>query len=259
MTEHVFDTDTAVTPSGKGSFSGHLHERWTIGEVPNGGYAMALMLRANQAVSDHPHPLTTTAHFLSPTSAGPVEVTTRVEKPGRSTTTVSSSLIQEGRQRITMLTTLGRLDTRSGPTTRYLEPPSLEGPFEQRRSLLMQRFPENFDFRIPEAVAGGIVGEPTGSPEIGGTIAFSDGREPDLLALAVMADGFPPVAFNLGHAAWTPTLELTIHFWNHPAPGPITAWFRAETMEGGYHDESATLWDSTGAVVARSRQLAVIL
>ncbi len=259
MTAHAFDVDTAVTRIGEDRFSGHLHERWTIGEVPNGGYAMALMLRANQEVSRHADPLTITAHFLAPTAAGPVEVTTFVDKPGRSTTTVSSSLFQEGRQRIRMLATLGDLDSRRGPTRRFLDPPSLEGPYEQRRSLLMQRFPENFEFRIPESVAGGVVGEPTGSPEMGGTIAFADGRDPDLLALPVMADGFPPVAFNLGHAAWTPTLELTIHLWNHPVAGPVTAWIRTEVMEGGYHEEIATLWDAGGNVVARSRQLAVIL
>lgn len=259
MADHDFDEDVAVEPRGDGRFDASLHERWTIGPVPNGGYVVGVMLSAVRAVSVHGDPLTTTAHFLSPTTAGPVQVQTEVVKPGRSTTTVMSGLIQEERQRVRMITTLGDLASRSGPSHRFLEPPVLAGPFEERRSTSMQSFPENFDFRIPTTVSGGIVGEPTGEAEIGGTMAFVDGRAPDLLSLPTFADGFPPVAFNLGHMAWTPTIELTVHFWNHPAPGPLTVWLHSGVVEHGYHDESGDLWDSEGTLVARSRQLALIL
>lgn len=259
MTTHAFDQDTAVVKAGDNEFHGHLHERWTIAGVPNGGYVMAVMLRAAQEVSHHLDPLTTTAHFLSPTAPGPATVLTEVVKPGRSTTTVVTALSQEGRERIRMLTTLGHLAGRTGPTHSYLVPPAMEPPFIEERSSLMQEFPKNFDFRIPKSVAGGVVGEPTGQPEMGGTIAFSDGRAPDLLCLPVIADGFAPTMFNLGYEAWTPTLELTIHFWNHPAPGPVTVWLHSGVVEQGFHDESADLWDSEGNLVARSRQFALIL
>lgn len=125
--------------------------------------------------------------------------------------------------------------------------------------MLDQNFPDNFRFEIPQRVAGGAIGQPTGEPEIGGRIAFADGRDPDLLAMPVFADGMPPAAFNLGYAAWTPTIELTVHFWNHPAPGPVTVWFHSAVVEGGYHDESGDIWDSEGRLVARSRQFARIL
>ncbi len=259
MGPYQFDRDTEVEETAPGRFVGALHERWTIGAVPNGGYVMALMLQAARAVSAHVDPFSTTAHFLSPTASGPVEVTTEVVKPGRSTTVIATSLAQADRERVRMLTILGDMEARSGPTHRFLEPPTLAGPFEKQRSLLMQNFPTNFDFQVPAEVAGGVLGHPTGRPEMGGTIAFVDGRPPDLAALMVMADGFAPVAFNLGHSAWTPTLELTIHFWCHPAPGPITVWLHSAVVEQGYHDESGDLWDCHGVLVARSRQLALIL
>lgn len=259
MTTYSFDNDTAVHETCPGRFEAELHDRWTIGTVPNGGYVMALMSRAAQSVSTHPDPFTTTAHFLSPTTIGPVEVATEVVKPGRSSTVVATSLTQEGRERVRMLTLFGDLSARSGPTHRLLEPPAMSGPFETQRSSLMQNFPANFDFRVPADVAGGVLGRPTGRPEMGGTIAFVDGRPPDLAALMVIADGFAPVAFNLGHSAWTPTLEMTVHFWRHPVPGPITVWLHSGVVEQGYHDESGDLWDSSGALVARSRQLALIL
>lgn len=258
MSDYTFDVDTSVTPLGANRFEGTLHERWNIAGVPNGGYAMALMMKACRAVSDHPDPLTLTAHFLSPTAPGGVEVVTEVVKPGRSTSTAMASLVQDGRERIRMLGTFGHLD-RDGPSHLFLAPVAIGPPFEERRSLLVQRFPENFEFRIPTSVAGGALGNPTGEPEIGGTIAFADGRPPDLLALPVFADGFAPVAFNLGYPSWTPTLELTIHFWNHPAPGPVTVWLHTDVVEGGYHDETGDLWDAEGRLVARSRQLAQIL
>ena len=258
MPTYAFDRDTAVTPLGDGCYGGALGEAWTIGPVPNGGYVMGVMLRATIAESAHPDPFTTTAHFLSPTRAGPVEVRVEVVKPGRSTTTIMTALLQEGRERVRMITTLGDMAARSGPDRRFPPPPSWEGLFEEERSPIPQRFPENFDLRIPRSLAGGVKGEPTGEPTMGGTIAFADGRPPDLLSMPVMADGFPPVAFNLGHVAWTPTVELTVHFWNHPAPGPVTAFIQGAAMVGGFHDESADLWDAGGRLVARSRQLALV-
>lgn len=259
MGEFAYDRDISVELAGDGRFRGTLHERWTIGPVPNGGYVMALMLSAALASSDHADPLTATAHFLSPTAAGPVEAEVEVVKPGRSTTTAMVGLHQEGRERVRMLCTLGDMDARSGPRHCFLAPPVLEAPFETRRSTEMQNFPENFDFRIPVSMSGGIIGEPTGEAVIGGTMAFADGRPPDLLALPTIADGFPPTAFNLGHVAWTPTIELTVHFWNRPAPGPLTVWLESGIVEHGFHDESGDVWDSEGSLVARSRQLALIL
>ena len=259
MSDYVFDADTAVTGGDGGVFQAALHERWTIENVPNGGYTMAVMLRACHAMSAHPDPLTATAHFLSPTKAGSVEMRVEEVKAGRSTSTFMAALRQDGRERVRMLTTLGHLDSRDGPTHRYLSPPTLEPPFVEQRSMLDQNFPDNFRFEIPQRVAGGAIGQPTGEPEIGGRIAFADGRDPDLLAMPVFADGMPPAAFNLGYAAWTPTIELTVHFWNHPAPGPVTVWFHSAVVEGGYHDESGDIWDSEGRLVARSRQFARIL
>lgn len=259
MSEYAFDADIAVTRRDDHTFDGHLHSRWTIAGVPNGGYVMAAMIRAAQEMTDHPDPLTMTAHFLSPTAAGPVELRTEVVKPGRSTSAVAVALIQDGRERVRALLTLGNMDERAGPSHSFTPMPVLAGPFVSERSPVMQEFPQNFEFEVPRSVAGGVLGQPTGDPETGGRISFADGRPHDLLSLPVVADGFAPVAFNLGHPAWTPTLELTIHFWNHPAPGPITAWIRSAIVQDGYHDESADLWDSTGTLVARSRQLALIL
>lgn len=259
MSSVLFARSTSVTPLEPGSFAANLGQEWTIGPVPNGGYVMSTMLRAVAELTDHADPLTATAHFLSPTAIGEVVIATETIKAGRSVSTFEASLTQGGRERVRMLATFGSLAGREGPDGRFLEPPELSGPLVSDRSSLMGSFPTNFNFAIPEHMAGGLTGNPSGTMEMAGTIAFVDGGDFDLISLATVADGFPPTAFNLGHVAWTPTLELTVHFWNHPASGPLTASLSAGALVGGFHDESGDIWDSTGTLVARSRQLALVL
>jgi acyl-CoA thioesterase len=56
-----------------------------------------------------------------------------------------------------------------------------------------------------------------------------------------------------------PTIELTVHLRRRPASGWVLARFECDDVEGGRMIESGTLWDSTGAVVARCRQLGLVL
>ncbi len=54
-------------------------------------------------------------------------------------------------------------------------------------------------------------------------------------------------------------MELTVHARRRPASGWVQARFECDDVEGGRMIETGTLWDSTGAVVARSRQLGLVL
>src|SRR5690606_40518159 len=132
-----------------------------------------------------------------PTKAGPVEMRVEEVKAGRSTSTFMAALRQAGRERVRMLTTLGHLDSRDGPTHRYLSPPTLEPPFVEQRSMLDQNFPDNFRFEIPQRVAGGAIGQPTGRPEIGGQIASPAPRDPGLPATPRFSAAVAPSPLNL--------------------------------------------------------------
>src|SRR5207249_1047345 len=71
-----------------------------------------------------------------------------------------------------------------------------------------------------------------------------------------------PAVFDMGVsagaiAAWVPTVELTVHVRGRPGPGWIAASFRTKFLCDGYFEEDGELWDSTGRLVALSRQLAV--
>ncbi|MFT4822799.1 MAG: acyl-coenzyme A thioesterase PaaI-like protein [Halioglobus sp.] len=62
---------------------------WDIMGNANGGYLMAVGARA-MADASRPHPVSVTAHFLSPGAAGPVTVAPTIIKQGRTFSTVRS-------------------------------------------------------------------------------------------------------------------------------------------------------------------------
>ena len=96
--------------------------------------------------------------------------------------------------------------------------------------------------------------------ETTGWIRFRDGRPPDLLALALFADAFPPSIFRLlGPVGWVPTIELTVHFRARPAPGWVRGRFVTDDLTDGRMSETGELWDAAGTLVARSRQLALLV
>jgi hypothetical protein len=89
-------------------------------------------------------------------------------------------------------------------------------------------------------------------------MAFQDGADADVLALLLAVDVMPPTVFHLGRFGWAPTVELTALVRGVPAPGWLAFQAEATYIAGGWFDESATVWDSTGRLVAQSRQLALL-
>jgi len=58
--------------------------------------------------------------------------------------------------------------------------------------------------------------------------------------------------------AWTPTIELTVHVRARPEPGWLRCKFVTHFVTGGFLEEDGEIWDSTGRLVAQSRQLALV-
>ena len=115
---------------------------------------------------------------------------------------------------------------------------------------------DRLDIRIdPSCVAG------AGSDRavMAGWIRLRDDTAPSALSLPLFADSFPPSLYTLvGRVGWVPTLELTVHVRRRPVEGWIKARFECDDLAGGRMIESGTLWDESGAVVARSRQLGLL-
>src|SRR5690349_7623356 len=93
-----FDRDTAITarPGEPGVFDAHAGAGWTIIRAVNGGYLLAMAARALAAVLPHPHPLTVTAHYLTPTAPGPAVLRAEPVRTGRTQSTGTVRLLQAG-------------------------------------------------------------------------------------------------------------------------------------------------------------------
>jgi hypothetical protein len=72
-----------------------------------------------------------------------------------------------------------------------------------------------------------------------------------------MVDAAPPVVldFDVTESA---TVELTVQLRARPAPGWLACRVTTRAVLNGLHDEDFEIWDSTGTLVAQSRQLAVL-
>jgi acyl-CoA thioesterase len=165
-------------------------------------------------------------------------------------------------ERVRLVATFGDV-RRTDPVHRAPTPPTLPPPEECQpatreasRAAAAIRMLDRLDVRIDPATAGFAVGRPARRGLIRAWLRMRDGREPDLAMLPFAVDALMPVSFDLGVPGWAPTLELTGQVLGDPAPGWLLVELSTETVVGDLLVEDAAVWDSTGRLVARSRQLA---
>jgi acyl-CoA thioesterase len=260
-----FEQATAVTALGRGAYVARIDPGWDIAGNANGGYLMALAARAIAAEVGRP-PLSLTAHFVAPGRVGPCEIDVDVVRAGRRTATAIARVRAGGGDLLAVVGTFGDQQP-GGPTVVDAAPPDLP-PREQcvRSSPPVETsgFGDRTDAWVRPEDAGFRVGRPSGSAEIAGWFAFA-GSDPvaepiDVIALMLVADAFAPVCFNRAEfpVGWAPTLELTVHVRGVPAPGWLRCRFSSRFLQAGMFEEDGEVWDSTGRLVALSRQLALI-
>lgn len=259
-----FARATAVAQNGEHSFTAELDAGWKVAGAVNGGYLLGVAGRALRSLNPAtPDPLVISTYYLGPSKEGPVDITTRILREGRSTSSYGIDLAQNGTATISAMATMGNLGELPDDVATTATPPQLPPPEEcisvaeasedfKNSAPIIQRF----DMRLDPATAGFAVGKPSGRGMLQGWIRFADGTEPDSLSLLTFLDSFPPVMFDLGRFNWAPTMELTAHVRAVPAPGWIGARLFTQNIAGGMFEEDCELWDSSGRLVAQSRQLA---
>lgn len=264
-----FDQAIALRPGSDGSYDGELGAGWRIGGGINGGLLLAVAGNAlSQQLPGHPDPLSISCYYLSASVPGPATVRTETVRRGRSLSTGTASLYQDGPdgapvERLRVLASYGDLAALDDEVHTSATPPALP-PVEQ--CIGMEHAPpalieqaallERLDLRLDPATVGWALGQPSKEGRIQGWFRLADGREPDPLALLLAADALPPVTFDLGLPGWAPTIELTVHLRAKPAPGWLRLSHATRNLAGGYFEEDAEIWDSAGRLVAQSRQLA---
>jgi acyl-CoA thioesterase len=232
MSPGIWSRDTAVRPIGEGVYASAICRNWDIGGKANGGYLLAIAARAMAAEIGRPDPVTITAHYLSPGSVGDVEVQVRTIRKGKRFAVASASLVAGDRPLLEVLGTFGDLS-------------AADDTFERIEAAPPQMPPPR--------------GEPSGLMRTRGWFRLLHEEPVDTLGLLLAVDAFPPTAFNARlPVAWTPTVELTVHLRARPAPGWLRASFSTRFVSAGFLEEDGEVWDSTGRLVAQSRQLALL-
>ena len=261
-----FDADIALRPAADGALEGEIVEGWETPRGPLGGYVMAIVVNGMLAAVDDEarQARSVTVHFLRPPHAGPVTVRPAVERAGRSLTTVSARLEQDGKL---VALAVGAFSVAwESPLLEDAPMPSVGPPDPSRPPIgpLPNR---------PQAPAftGRLTmqwrfGDPpfssSESGEVGGWLGLRQERPLDAPAIALLSDAWFPAPWpRLAELAPAPTIDLTVHF---RAPLPVSdtlllGRFRSRVVRDGFFDEDGELWTPDGTLVAQSRQLGLLI
>jgi acyl-coenzyme A thioesterase PaaI-like protein len=264
--------DAVVERSAADVWSVSFDERWNVGRNQNGGVALAMASTALATAVDKVHPLTVTGHYVRAISAGTGFVRASAVRMGSTTATGVAEVWQEDKERLRVIGTFGDHDTRSAAADSVVElaAPPIPGP-ERCTDLFdillespagaraLTRSLRNFEIRVMPGSGWGLDG--SGRPSLSGWIRLRDVATITTDMLVAIADGFPPTLMSTIEIGWLPTLELTVHTLARPAADEpwLRAELRTQAVTADLVDEDGELWDATGRLVARFRQLALRL
>jgi acyl-CoA thioesterase len=269
-----FERDTAVTIDGeRGSetrFDAVVAEGWKAGRGPHGGYLAAMLLRALTESVAEPRraPRSLTIHYARAPAPGPVQIRTVLEREGRSLSTLSARIEQEGR--LVALALSAFSVPWSGPEISELPLPDVARPEAARQA------PSALQFGAPNFTRHLVMQPRVQSPPFAGAghpmefsawLGLAEARPLDAPALAFFADALIPAPFmGLESPAPAPTVDLTIHFRvalprvAEPDPHELCfARVKAGLIHEGFFEEDSVIWAADGTVLAQSRQLAILM
>jgi acyl-CoA thioesterase len=196
-----------------------------------------------------------------------VTIATRVEREGRSLSSLSARMEQEGELIALVLSAFSR--AWGGPD--YAEqplpdvaPPDAERVAGSLTALGAPPFTEHvvLQHRIGKPFAGDE--QPM---EVGGWIGLAEPEPLDAPTLAFFADALIPAPFTRARAAGpAPTVDLTVHFAvalprAHEAQAGELCFALTSTrvIHEGFFVEDGMIWSREGTLLAKSRQLAILL
>jgi len=274
-----FDADTAVALARESGaervFAAEVSPAWRAGRGPHGGYLAAMLLRALVAAVEDPAraPRSLTIHYARAPQPGPVQISTALERAGRSLSTLSARMEQDGR--LLALALAAFSVPWSGPEISELPMPPVEPADESRVAGTARLFgapPFTEHVVMQPRIGGTPFSGPPRAMEFGAWLGLAQPRPIDALSLAFFSDALIPAPFMRTHEfAPAPTIDLTIHFRvalpreqdaRRPAGGRHELCFarvRAGEVHDGFFVEDGVIWAADGAVLAQSRQLALLM
>ena len=259
-----FDQDTRFEAIGDGRYRGVMTDGWNIGDNPNGGFLLSIISAAFSEEVSHPDPISFTTHYLRPALSGqPFEVDVEVLRVGRSLTTARATLSQDGSVRLVSMAAYSDLMQSAGVDADIsiapIEIPPPEECVSRTGDIQGIDIPmmSKLDVRLnPQQMNA----DPHQAAKLSGWIRHKDHRPVDARSLLLFSDTFPPSTFvKLGNVGWVPTIELTVHVRRRPADGWVLAEFQTSDLNEGRMIETGCLWDSSGQLIAQSRQVGLVM
>ena len=265
----TFDRETAITKIADGTYTASMATSWWVVRGPNGGYLAAVILRALTDAVDDPDrtPRSLTVHYASSPGEGDVQLFTVLERVGRSLTTCTCRMEQDGK--LVALAVAAFSKPRPGPEFCDIVMPQVPGPENyvpakapRDAPAIATRYETRWAIGHPP-----VPGTPTGARAVaGGWIRLPELRPVDALLAAAITDGWlPPTFSRIQEPVVVPTVDLTIHFRAElPHPGLpddafVLATFQTTVAADGFLEEDGEIWAPDGTLLAQSRQLATIL
>jgi acyl-CoA thioesterase len=276
-------SDSAAADASRASFAAEVSSDWRAGRGPHGGYLAAMVLRALTETVAEPArtPRSLTIHYARAPRPGPVRIDTLIERKGRSLSTLSARMEQDGELMALVLAAFSVPWT--APEIAELPMPEVEPPDAARETSapLAEQVTRGLAPQfLRQLVVQPRIGDPpfsgsTAPMEVAAWLGLRDAARPvDALALALFSDAlFSPPFVRLNELATSPTVELTIHFrTGHEGAateGAATegadpanlcfARFRTALVREGFFEEDGVIWSAGGTPLVQSRQLAILM
>ncbi|WP_026917410.1 thioesterase family protein [Gordonia shandongensis] len=274
---HLVDlAPTGRADGGRAAYRTTISPVFTIGDKVHGGSIQMIVAEAARravhdlggADRDGVTALAIASDFLAAPDPADVDVEVTLVKTGRTVSLARVDVVQGGRTAVTSTVTLGRLDT-GEPVHRGANRAS-DLPVEPPADIPdIYTTPVGQVVHLGQAIENVILldefpalrGE-TGEPVVRGWTRPRDADDlPDVVRAGypiLVCDLSPPVVMNLGMFGWAPTVQLTTYLRRVPAPGWLRFAASSTEVGAGMFAEDHVVLDSTGALVAQSRQLALI-
>ncbi|MFE0747782.1 thioesterase family protein [Gordonia sp. NPDC058843] len=255
----------------------HIDDTFTIGPKVHGGTLQMVVAKAARTAltaltpdgdrlaesAAAMIPVAISSDYLTAPDAADVDLEISVRKRGRTVTVLTVDAVQVGRTVVSSSVTMARPDSgrphHSGPTVLDavpVEPSSTGIPLDGSPIAEVNHLGAAIDLVLDSETFPVVRGE-TGEPLVRGWIR-PKGVEPDAYFAVLVGDISPPVVMNLALFGWAPTVQLTTYVRRHPAPGWLRFAATSSEVGPGMFEEDHLVVDSTGTVVAQSRQLALI-
>lgn len=269
-------TELAADEPDAGRYRGVIDDIWTIGPKVHGGTmvagsaaAAARWLRTVEPDRASMAPLSGSTDFLGAPEPGEVLYEVTIRKVGRQICLVDVTLVQRGRPLVRTAFTFGHLD--SPDRTPLYAPAHTDLPVEPAADAIGYETGSSMG-RIVHVARGmeafldrewaPFIHNAHGEPRLRMWLRPrpADQADPEIASYIAMmaADMCPPVPINLGYFGWSPTVQMTTYLRRRPAPGWLRIIATTHEVGGGIFDSDQIVVDSTGALVAQSRQLALL-